>query len=518
MAKKLGRASEVSELPEQVTASSPESAYDSVVSWPASAALLMAWISPVECARRTRTVTLLRAFGVHLFSAVLTVMAIVHMTAWAEVVDRYSRRSVQDEVFHIYGEAFQAFADEPVIAAAVLLGVALAIEAGFVVLAFLMAPWGAADEPIRDSIVHALRRVWLHTMHFFPLAVICGAAMVLYVQEYRNWYDQRTHSVTTAPPRLKQSPTTRELQQYQEAVKQWQKAMQESVQRQRNERPWLVKYGDVLNGYGVAAGILWYLVALLRGIIAPRPVPPHGRPPMCDFCGYNLIATPMDSRCPECGVPVVQSLGPEVRPGTPWEDQNRRLYDRWRQCTRLAWKRPDILGRQMRVVETSGLHRTFFAVHIPILFTVGMIGVVAAYVADTHRNPWRHDFEVLSAIGPFFGAFTVVTAFCAMSIAAWLTALHLRWSEPRNMLGAAFQAACWRSWSLIVWSIVAYLMIVAGFALMRNETTRQLIREMLRLQSEETLALLWLAVSILMFVMYLSGVVRTTLALRYANR
>jgi hypothetical protein len=51
-----------------------------------------------------------------------------------------------------------------------------------------------------------------------------------------------------------------------------------------------------------------------------RPADMPKRPePLCEKCGYNLSVSPMDGRCPECGRPVIESLGPGVRVPTPWE-------------------------------------------------------------------------------------------------------------------------------------------------------------------------------------------------------
>jgi hypothetical protein len=67
---------------------------------------------------------------------------------------------------------------------------------------------------------------------------------------------------------------------------------------------------------------LWHLMALVRaaGVEYRRPEDlPQARDPLCDFCGYNLTMAPLSGRCPECGRQVIESLGENTRPGTPWE-------------------------------------------------------------------------------------------------------------------------------------------------------------------------------------------------------
>ncbi len=43
------------------------------------------------------------------------------------------------------------------------------------------------------------------------------------------------------------------------------------------------------------------------------------REPLCDGCGYRIVALPLDARCPECGLPVRDSLPGGRRQPTLWE-------------------------------------------------------------------------------------------------------------------------------------------------------------------------------------------------------
>ncbi len=72
----------------------------------------------------------------------------------------------------------------------------------------------------------------------------------------------------------------------------------------------------------LSALILWNLAALITAVRTDyrRPLNfPQPREPLCDNCGYNLTMASPTGRCPECGRPVAESLGPDTRPGTPWE-------------------------------------------------------------------------------------------------------------------------------------------------------------------------------------------------------
>jgi hypothetical protein len=46
---------------------------------------------------------------------------------------------------------------------------------------------------------------------------------------------------------------------------------------------------------------------------------PEPHDPWCDDCGYILTGVDPAGRCPECGRPIAESLGPQNRPPTPWE-------------------------------------------------------------------------------------------------------------------------------------------------------------------------------------------------------
>jgi hypothetical protein len=68
--------------------------------------------------------------------------------------------------------------------------------------------------------------------------------------------------------------------------------------------------------------MIWNLIVLVlaarRDYRGPEDQPqPHD--PLCDECGYNLVAADYAGRCPECGRLVADSLGGHTRPPTPWE-------------------------------------------------------------------------------------------------------------------------------------------------------------------------------------------------------
>jgi len=89
----------------------------------------------------------------------------------------------------------------------------------------------------------------------------------------------------------------------------------------QSERP--ISDGLIQVGLPLLLGL--HLVTLRQVLEAGKaalpyfPSEPIQDAPLCETCGYNLSFTPRDSRCPECGIMVEQSLGALQRQPTAWE-------------------------------------------------------------------------------------------------------------------------------------------------------------------------------------------------------
>ena len=225
--------------------------------WPAMTVFVTAWLLPAMTARRTGHVSLMNAWLIHLLAALLTILLIMLLVAWAE-----PGRGVRhiDEAFIEFvlmiDQIAEQFARHPYVWSAVLAGIILSIEIGHLLLAMLVMPWGAHDEPMRDSYRNAVRHTWLRTAHVLPCVLLVGTvAAVLYDLEAKWVYADPGRSLFWG-----------------------------------TDPPWYVAHTEACIVQAGFIAALWLLWGLFRAVGASRPTPPIERPPMCDVCGYNLPA------------------------------------------------------------------------------------------------------------------------------------------------------------------------------------------------------------------------------------
>ncbi len=154
---------------------------------------------------------------------------------------------------------------------AVIVGITGIVLTGFAILFFVLLPFAARPGRNRACVLHMVRALLLSTgwVHVWG-PVLAALLIVLVRQGYRPGFENYVEPVLT-----------------------------------------------------VLAGLtLWTLGALIVAVGADyrrAADMPQPHDPWCEECGYNLSAAAAEGRCPECGTPVVQSTGAEVRPPTAWE-------------------------------------------------------------------------------------------------------------------------------------------------------------------------------------------------------
>ncbi len=146
----------------------------------------------------------------------------------------------------------------------------------------------------------------------------------------------------------------------------------------------------------IVGGIIMFVVPvilLLRMwfVGAHRYVgPPDGpafapREPLCDDCGYAIVHLPLETRCPECGLAVRESLPGGRRQATPWVER------RWRPSgliwlLRLQWqilRRPGFFERlPVHSGIESARHFWWMTVALMILVSLAAIRVFASGIGS----------------------------------------------------------------------------------------------------------------------------------------
>ncbi len=549
--------------------------------WPARRAWLWAWRRPATLATRTAGAPLKWAYAVHVLAGVATTFLIV---AIVSAIEAYSRPSPWT-----FATAFVSrFADNvadvargirrfPLEVTAILLTIVGLIELGFVALALLVMPWGARDERLRDGFRAALRQTWLHTTHALP-AVLLGGAIVLAIElPGQNWhrdFESRNPFTLSWPgPAPATAPANSpEWAVYNAKVAEYNAAQTAYSQKFWSERPWYVARDEELIGIACIGLGVWVLWALLRAVGAPRPLARIEHPPMCEWCGYNLTLTPLEARCPECGQPVNDSLGPQARPGTPWEHTTtagtaagaripaagaripaagaripaagaripaagaripsrtddeppraetpplRPLAASWWRCAVDAVRRPAELGRSIRLSPPTTRHRMFPLRLYPIMAILGPSSILTLHAADM-LGRGQSPFAGIPNDAPFVLTILSCLAPTMLVVLTLATAgfygIGLRLAVGRNLTSAAVQMSCYLTPLVVLGTVVA---ILTGAAVVRFEDIFDELRRVTRLDDEILAFFAWVLLNLPIWITYQVALIRGTLATRYANQ
>ncbi len=428
--------------------------------WPLWVALPLWWLMPATAASRSTSVSLARAYGIHVMLSLFTAGLIVLFAICVDEAERVRSHGLFQVIERFFYSLFREVTRHPTLSLAIIAGVTVGVEVAVLALALLATPWGARDEPMRRSIANGLRRTWLNTTCAIPVTLTIGLSTLSLELAKRDW----EHRHPRPTPRNRNTIESKIEVVTGSALQDYNKAFEDWMRR----RPWYLRR-DVQEGlvaYVCLLAATWFLWTVFRSVGADRFVRPPERTPLCESCGYNLTAARMDGRCPECGEPVVLSLGPEARPGTPW--QRRATVGRWQawqRCAREAVFRPKSFGRQIQIGGGAGDHRSFLSMHLPAVFVVGFFGIILCYVTDMRRLPFPHDVEVLWLAAPLVAYFSAIAAFACTLVTSWLVALYYQVTDKRNLLAGAMQMASYLATWLLLGACLAGLIGALLFAL-----------------------------------------------------
>lgn len=491
--------------------------------FPALTAILTSWLKPAKTAQWTVETPLWKAWLIHFLIGILSFGTILYLISIDE------RKSF----FRILRELAREFATDFEKATLVSLVVMMSVELGFLVLAMAIFPWGAKDEPWGTSLAHALRRAWLHSGYLPLLILIIGLLIIeLDRTQMRYWSSSHVQNYPSRPslppsvPPLSPDATGKQAREHAQATLKWKKEVdrlnaeyQLQVRLYHAACPMIVRWGPYVVGYGGFLGATWFFWSLCRAAGTRRTGPPIVRPPGCEFCGYNLTATPADSRCPECGERVADSIGPAVRNGTPWEHRHEKGYFyTWWRCGFDAVFQPKRFGRSLQVSTHVTDHRLFLVMHFPIIFMIAVVAVMVCYTYNTGNNPFVHDDGIVAfAVAPVAGYMTGLGLLGVATGAAGLVGMYYTLQHKRNLLPAAMQMSCYLGGYMVVWSIFAALLLFLMFVMFEKGVFQDWKRKLLI--DDEILAFWFMVVPNLAWLfLYVDLVRRGVSSTCYANR
>lgn len=448
--------------------------------WPAAAALVTAWVCPDTTARRTAHASLLDLWCVHFLAALLSIAGVIVLIAASKAEAKFGVVSFYSALFDVLVDVVEAFRFRPWWTVPLAIGIILVVEAAFPAIALLVMPWGARDEPLRTTYRNALRQTWLRTAHVIPCVLLVGTLAVVYHRLETAWLHTNPFAI------LLQGP------------------------------PWYLRYAEPFLVATALLSVLWMLWALLRSVGAHREVAPISRPPICEACGYNLTTIPMESRCPECGEPVLASLSPTARSGASW--QRRREIGRWRawlECSVTAVRHPRELGRQLLVTADGTDHRRFFALHLPVIFCIAFASAAGSAVINTSIT--AEDLPIFlmafSALGCLCVGGTVIFTLAGTIAIGVFESLRHR----RNLLPGTMQVACYLAGYLTLWALFGGASAVIVFA-MEEEYWFRTLQGLTGIYRDTLATSTWLIPNLVWCVTYFVLLARGTAGTQYANR
>ncbi len=270
-------------------------------------------------------------------------------------------------------------------------------------------------------------------------------------------------------------------------------------------------------GYVAVAVSLWFLWALFRAAGVPRRDSEPDRPPTCEYCGYNLTGTAIEGRCPECGVPAVLSLGPDVRRGTAYDRAPKGGFSVMQGCWLDAVFCPKTIGRQIQVTQPSRRYRRCLtAILVPALAVSAIGFFMAMFAAERGRLDANEIVEILLLV-PLMAVCCPAAAVLLAMLMASVGGTFLSVQDKRNLLPAAVQMQCSLGGFLLLWQTFGWIWGTIAVSL-DNAGLFRYLEEVLLLDDDIMAFLFWfLPTAGLLFP---DGILvwKGTSAARYANR
>jgi hypothetical protein len=428
--------------------------------------IFASWLFPGRTARRTLSVSLPACWALHILVGICSALFIAGGFIAVEESPMGVLRTADD--------ALAEWGRNPITVSLVLLGIFVWIELALLALAFVVVAWGGiAGERLRDSYRHAVKQVWLRTPHAALIALLIGTFVLIIDTAGDRWktaHPQPESSIWPTWPNLPAIPEgdpnyPAAKKKYDQEMEEYQKKSVEagrSWQQWRMTQPWPIRHEEQLAIIVGCLGAAWWLAALLLAVGIRRDLASEQQPGLCLWCGYDLHTMPLDSRCPECGQAVADSLGDHAQPGAAWENIDRAgRVSSWWHTWRLALKDPVTFGRSLRLGGFRDDHRTFLLLHLPAIFFTGAAGLASGALFNAPPGDIARDWAILFLIMAIFAGAcvlgTVLVVCGSASLVGWILSLQAR----RNLLPASMQVAAYLTSYLVAWAFFGAALINA---------------------------------------------------------
>lgn len=438
-------------------------------------ALLTGWRRPVDVVKSLDNLSAAKIFLVHCIAVAGFFVVLSILEGLGKAVRREKLLAwpmyVLDNLANLVDQIFTSSLIE-------LFQVALGIEIVVIAMAVLLTPWCARDEPMPQSLGASIHRLWAHSL-IVPamLLLYCTPVVIMLSTSFKYRFDN-------------------EYAIYREAL------------------PWYIDVIDAFITVAFSASVVAYLVSLFRAVAAPRQIAPPARNPQCDQCGYSLIGTADDGNCPECGLPVADSIGPHARSSHDWK--NRKQIGRLRAWWRAGFTPFSTRNPNLRRLSISGNDRTFqsyLAVHLVAL-------VLIVFLAQLPRALANKPGILFTSRGfedAVINTWLVLLFFLFLILASALfTAFVDAVRYKQNLAAFAMQASAYQSFYLLWMTIIA---ITTVFLLNLGEKTLLIgIAATTGIKHSEVDPLILGFIAAGTTASFLYGVFRATAAARYASR